>query len=604
MSILGGSKTNAGSVYYDVHVNFDKAIVEVQTGSKKIEKTAAASSQEAGKKSGSKFTETFKSSFNTSIITKGLDKVFSVVKGSMDTAIERVDTLHNANKVFTAMGYSADGVSKSMDKLDEYLTGLPTSMTDAVQGVQRLAASFGGIEKGTEYFVAMNDAGLAFGATSDQISGAITQLSQLSLDGPLDAQTWNSLQNNGFGPVFAKMAEMSGMTVGELKSDFGGYGTKTVQDFLGMLIKLDTEGSGSMESLSTLARENTDGIGTAMENVQNRIGRALEKVFNAIGSENIAGAINAFSTGIVKVGEAISWVIDIIKNVVGFFAENEVARAALIGFLTAVVGVLGFQLIPTLTSLAVTLFTSVIPAFGAWAVALLTNPITLIIVGVTVLVGALILLLSHLDEVGRFFEEVFGHIGEFVGEVVKNIGDFFNGLFEGIGQGVKAVGDFFVGVWNGLVDAIKFIVGTIANVVGGIFKTIINAIIAFIEGFLNTPVDLINGVIEIVDAIIPGDQSGWRIPRIEFGRLATGGIVPATAGGQLILAGEGGQDEWVIPESKMASLIEQLNERGTGGGETYNIYVNGVFATSDLERRRVADQIVEAIEQNRRVRFI
>lgn len=593
------SNTSAGQITYQVFIDFSDAKVELKNFNKEIVDTASDGAAKAGKAGGSKFTEFFKSSFGTAVIAKGVDKVFSAISGSMDNAIRRVDTLNNADKVFSAMGYAVDDVSKSMKTLNGYLDGLPTSMTDAVQGVQLLSAAFGGIDQGTKYFTALNDAGLAFGSTSEQIEGAIRQISQLSLEGPLDAQTWISLQNNGFGPVFAAMAKQAGMTVGELKEDFGSRGTKTVQDFLDTLLKLDNEGTDSMEAFSELARKNTSGIGTAMENVQNRIGKAIAKIIDAIGAENIANAINAISTAIVGLG-------DVIAGVVNFIQENEVVRDALLAFLI---------------TLGLVIMTSVVPAFVAWGAAMLANPLTWIVLGITAIITGLILLVTHIQEVGeffgsvfgaigeaignvgKFFEEVFGHIGEFVGGVVQNIGDFFNGLFEGIGQGVKAVGDFFVGVWQGVVGVITGIVTTIGNTVAGIFKAIINAVISWFEGFLNGPIDLINAVIGVVDAIVPGDQSGWRIPRIQFGRLATGGIVPATAGGQLILAGEGGEDEWVVPESKMASLIEQLSGRETGGGDTYNIYVDGVFATSEIERRKVADQIVDAIEQNRRARF-
>lgn len=88
--------------------------------------------------------------------------------------------------------------------------------------------------------------------------------------------------------------------------------------------------------------------------------------------------------------------------------------------------------------------------------------------------------------------------------------------------------------------------------------------------------------------------------------MYTGGIVPAVSGGMPIIAGDGGEDEWVVPESKMASLIEQLESRTDRGnsGDTYNIYVDGVFATSAQERRRVADQIIQAIQENNKRRFI
>ena len=282
---------------------------DIQASLNKIDSTAKTSGEKTGKVFGDALTVAA-----GNLISKGISKVMSKISGSLDTAISRVDTLKNANKVFTAMGYSASATAQSMDTLNTYLDGLPTSMTTAVQSVQSLAASFGGIEKGTQTFIDMNNAGLAFGATTEQIEGAIMQLGQLSMDGPLDAQTWNSLRNNGFSPVFAAMAQEAGITVGELKEQFGGNGTKTVEDFLNELHKLSTQGGAEMESLESLARKNTDGIGTALENVQNRIGKAMAKVIDHIGSEKIAGVINEISSHFTDLADGIITAIDFIAN--------------------------------------------------------------------------------------------------------------------------------------------------------------------------------------------------------------------------------------------------------------------------------------------------
>lgn len=49
--------------------------------------------------------------------------------------------------------------------------------------------------------------------------------------------------------------------------------------------------------------------------------------------------------------------------------------------------------------------------------------------------------------------------------------------------------------------------------------------------------------------------------------MSEGGVVPATEGGQLRILGEGGEDEYVIPESKMDKML------GGGGSITNNWYI-------------------------------
>ncbi len=218
-----------------------------------------------------------------------------------------------------------------------------------------------------------------------------------------------------------------------------------------------------------------------------------------------------------------------------------------------------------------------------------------------------------LEQIGLFFgavgetmKNVFQGAFDFITGLFNGIGPFFSGVFNGAVNIVKgafsSIGAFFSGVFNNIVNLFRNVGTTIGNAVGGAFKAVVNTVIGFVEGFVNIPVNAINGLISVINAV-PGVDLGY-LPTMHFPRLETGGIVPGTSGGRIILAGEGGQDEWVVPESKMASLIEQINGRLDEGGQNITINLSGTFATSAEDRRRVADQIVEAINQNNQRRFI
>lgn len=506
----------------------------------------------SGKKSGTKWGDAWTVAAGN-LIAKGISKITNAISASMDTAIKRVDTLANSQKVFTAMGYEADAVSQSMDTLTKYLDGLPTSMTDAVQGVQILSASFGGIEKGTETFVAMNNAGLAFGATTDQISNAITQLSQLSLDGPLDAQTWNSLRNSGFSPVFAAMAKEAGVTVGQLKESFGGNGTKSVGEFLDALNKLNTEGSGDMESLAELAKANTNGIGTAMENVQNRIGKAIAKIIDHIGQENISGAINSISYAFTNVA-------DVVIGIIEYVEKNEWIQDALLGFFGA---------------LAVVLTAAVIPAVISFTMALLANPLTWIIVGLTTVIGLIIALVRNFETVketilagfaaiGQVFSDLWhgmqeglAKVGQFFTDTFQNIWNFVTGIFSGIGS-------FFQGVFDTIRNIFVNIAQKVGDTVSGIIKGAVNGVLKVAEDILNGPIRAINGIISVLNNI-PG-VSISQLTEIKLPRLAQGGV---TTGPTTALIGEAGT-EAVLPLDRntgwasilASTLADEMQEYG------------------------------------------
>ncbi len=525
----------------------------------------------------------------SSLTSKIFNGITSTIDSALGSAIKRVDTLNNSNRVFEALGYSTDSVNSTMERLKGYLDGLPTSMTDAVSGVQSLAASFGGIEKGTDYYIAMNDAGLAFGATTDMIANAITQLGQTSLDGPLDAETWNSLRNSGFAPVFAAMAEEAGTTVGQLKSDFGGHGTRTVQDFLDTLMRLDKEGSGSMKSLSNIARENTAGIGTALENVENRAGKAIAKIIEEIGPENIAGAINTFSSSFSSAADIVVGALELVK-------DNASWLVPVVGGLTA-----AFVTYEGVTNAAAIVTGVMSAAQKVLNLVMSANPIGIVVAAITGLIVALVglwnncegfrdFIMGAIDTIGK----AFGKIGEFIGGVFKSIGETAGKIFESIGNfvgetidGIKSafkgawdfitglfskIGGFFNGIWETVKGIFTSIGTTIGDAVGGAFKAVVNGIIGFAESFINAPVRAINTLIGVINAI-PGIELGY-LDELQLPRMAQGGIIPGNSYSgdrNMIMANSG---EMVITRQQQAALWDAI-EHGAfateNGGEVTNI---------------------------------
>lgn len=551
--------------------------------------------ESSGKKSGSAFGNAWSVAAG-SLISKGISKITATISSSMGAAIKRVDTLANSQKVFTAMGYAADDVSKSMEGLTEYLDGLPTSMTTAVNAVQSLSASFGGIDVGTQAFMDLNNAGLAFGATTAQIENAIAQLGQLSLDGPLDAQTWNSLRNSGFAPVFAAMAKDANKTVGELKASFGS-GELTVQDFMDRLHKLNTEGGGDMESLADLAKANTNGIGTAIENVQNRIAKAIAKIIDHIGQEKISQAINSISEGFTKVA-------DVVISIIDFLSANQ----WILEFVGTFVGVL--------TAISVAM----------WAVnaAMMASPITWVVLGISAIVAGIVLLITHIKEVGQFFQSVFGGVAEFLGGICQTIGAFFTGLWEGFKAGVQGAWDFITGIFGNLAsffgsifssawEAVKAVFSTGGQIFMGIvdgitsaFRTIVNAIITGINHVVAMPFNAINGFLSFLKGIDilgvkPFDWVGTiDVPQIPL--LAQGGVVSgATAavigeeGTEAVLPLENNTDNWA---GTLASILtEKMAEDGTtGAGGTINVYMTNEI-NSELDAQEIGRVMMQSIRR-------
>ena len=186
------------------------------------------------------------------------------------------------------------------------------------------------------------------------------------------------------------------------------------------------------------------------------------------------------------------------------------------------------------------------------------------------------------------------------------VAGFFIGVFTTAWNGIKnvfsGVFGFFAGVWNGIVGIFKGVGDAIGGAISGAVKWAINGVLGFAVGMINGFIDMINIAIGIINAI-PGVHIG-KLEKLNVPRFETGGIVGPQGGGSLIWAGDGGENEWIVPESKMASLIDKINSQTGGtGGNNYTINVSGTFATSPAEQRKVAELIREQLELNDKRRF-
>lgn len=163
-------------------------------------------------------------------------------------------------------------------------------------------------------------------------------------------------------------------------------------------------------------------------------------------------------------------------------------------------------------------------------------------------------------------------------------------LFMGIAEAVPQIlgnligkfGELLSGLWNWITGVFGEFAASFGRFMGDIFKGAINGVISFIEGFINTPIDILNGFIGIIN-----DAFGWvgvnlgKITRISLPRLASGGIVEGIGSGtsdsNLYALSKG---EYVIRAAAAQEIgydrLDAMNKTGNvSGGNVYNVTING-----------------------------
>ncbi|MFJ5476938.1 tape measure protein [Enterococcus faecium] len=132
------------------------------------------------------------------VVSLGLVKVaaaaFNVLKNSLDSAISRFDTMQKFPKVMKALGFSAEDSQKSINKLSNGIDGLPTKLDDVVARTQQMTAITGDLDRSTDTVLALNNAFLASGASTEDASRGMQQYNQMLSTGQVDLESWKTLQ--------------------------------------------------------------------------------------------------------------------------------------------------------------------------------------------------------------------------------------------------------------------------------------------------------------------------------------------------------------------------------------------------------------------------
>lgn len=306
---------------YNLATAYVPIVPSMEGVGKAIEKAFGDASKTTGSKTGQSIGQGLSVGFAAKvgavagIASNVFGKVASVVTSSLGSAIDRADQMNNFPKVMKNLGYSATDAAASIKKISDALDGLPTTSSAMTGMVQQLAPLTSNLDEATDIALAFNNAMLAGGASTMEQENALTQYTQMLSAGKVDMQAWRSIQAAMPGQLNQVAEAMMG--AGHNANDLYEAmkdGKYSFDDFNKAVMDLNQNGFGKYASFAQQAKDATQGIGTAMENVKNRVAKAVQKVIDAVGVENIAGAINRFSSQFGKVGDAAAGMVTDVKK--------------------------------------------------------------------------------------------------------------------------------------------------------------------------------------------------------------------------------------------------------------------------------------------------
>ena len=348
-------------------------------GFKKAGEDAKAGGDKAGQgaKGFEKIKDAIKNFSVGAVAFKAVSSAMNLVSQSMDKAIDRFDTLQRFPKVMKSLGYSSKDVASSTKLLAEGIEGLPTSLDTVVATTQKLTSMTGNLKQSTKLTIALNNAFLASGASTEEASRGLTQYTQMLSSGKVDLQSWKTLQET-MSYALQKTAESFGYAGASAQNDLYKAlqdGKITFSDFSKRLIELNKGVNGFAE----MAKKNSEGIKTSFNNIVLAVAKGIANVITefdnlskAVTGKSIAKHLDSIKEAINNTFNIIIGVIrgatPVVKSLVSVLGFLKPVLDPLISIFAGVVGavllfkgaMLGLSIIKGIGSLIGTLITSLV----------------------------------------------------------------------------------------------------------------------------------------------------------------------------------------------------------------------------------------------------
>lgn len=460
-----------------------------------------------------------------------IQKTIGLVSNQLGSAIDRMDTMNNYPKVMSNLGIGAKESNASIKMLSENLKGLPTTLNDAVSSVQNFTSVNNNIGKSTKMFLALNNAILAGGGSTQVQQSALEQLSQAYAKGKPDMMEWRTAMT----AMPAQLKQVA-MAMGYVNANQLGEalraGKVSMNDFMNTFIQLNEKGANGFQSFEEQARNATGGFATSIANMKSAVTRGITNLIEEINTgltnagfgtiqvniQNIGSFIervlSKIGTGIGSIIRILSPAIQLVKQFSSIIGKNwSIIKPIILGIAGALAVYHGAQLAAnTISAISSGIHFAIAVAQMAHAAAtgtltaataaqiaaqnglnaaLYACPLVWILVIIIAIIAAIYIVIAVINKVKGTAISATGVICGSINVVLQ----FFKNLGLSVANIALAIGHAF---------------GACANNIGIAFNNVICNIQLWFYGLLETVINTVKGIAEALNKIpfVSIDTSG------------------------------------------------------------------------------------------------
>lgn len=492
--------------------NVNTIIQEIENNAKKTANETGKINDKASKIPGSfekaniSASSLFKTLAGFSIVQKGVN----LISGQVGNAINRLDTMNNYPKVMSNLGIGAEQATQSINVLSKGLKGIPTTLNDAVSSVQNFTSVNGNVGKSTKMFLALNNAILAGGGSTQVQQSALEQLSQSYAKGKPDMMEWRSAMT-AMPAQLKQVAQAMGYASANKLGESLRNGKVSMNEFMDTFIQLNENSINGFQSFEQQAKNATGGFATSIANMKSAVTRGIGELITKINEGMEKLGLGSIQNVISNIGEVIEKVltktgefvnsaitilqpvVETVRNICDFVRNNWTIIEPI---LQAIIVVLG-------TYYAYTILAKAGTEILTTAFKLLTNPMFWITLVIVAIVAGLIYLWNTNDKVAYGILYVWDALR--IGVMVAGLG------IQAVWYGLLMTAMY---LWLGVQTCALGMLTALYGFQTGV-ESVCVGVLSLFQGLYNGIIWIVNGIINALNKI-----PGVKIDTVEYANFA------------------------------------------------------------------------------------
>lgn len=316
LNVFEDFKSSLGNTFDDSKINSARISIDEANASIKAMEDNIRKTNNENDKMPKKFDAaniSAKSLLQTLMGFSVIQKIGGIISNQFGNAIDRLDTMNNYPKVMSNLGISTDQAKASIKMLSENLKGLPTTLNDAVSSVQKLTSVNGSVGKSTKMFLALNNAILAGGGSTQVQQSALEQLSQAYAKGKPDMMEWRTAMT-AMPAQLKQVAQAMGFVNANALGESLRSGKTSMDKFMDTFIQLNEKGANGFQSFEEQARNSTGGFATSIANMKSAVTRGITSLIESINAGLTKAGFGTIQSNIENLGSGIEKMLSMVGN--------------------------------------------------------------------------------------------------------------------------------------------------------------------------------------------------------------------------------------------------------------------------------------------------